>query len=388
MQVFKAYFKVIKKHRVSLLIYVIIFVAISLLITSQLYGNTPAQGFSAAKAYVAFYSDDTQSPLVDGIKGFLEKNAQIVNIPDDTEKIQDALFYEKVNYVVRVPAGFTLSFLNSETAELKTMSAPGTTSGIYMSYLLNKYLNLASFYQKNSPGLSEAEIVQSVGAAFENQTQVNLNTYSKPQVSGSMSYYFQYFGYCILALMMMGVTSVMMAFNEKDLSNRIQCSPLKPLSMNLQMLLGNSVFAIGVWAFLCALIFGLYNGTLDTGSLLLAVNALVFTIASLSIGFLCGKFIRSHQMQAAVVNTISLGICFLSGVFVEQELLGKTVLAISSFTPGYWYVKAIDEIRGLTEYTASSVAPVINSMLIQLGFAAAILIIALAVSKQRRRAAV
>jgi len=132
--------------------------------------------------------------------------------------------------------------------------------------------------------------------------------------------------------------------------------------------------------------FIMYGGvTLNEGTILLCLNALVFTFTALSIGFLAGKFIRSLGAQAAIANVVSLGMSFISGVFVDQELLGKTVLNIASFTPSYWYVKAVGDIRSTVEFSAQNVAPIVNSMLIQLGFAAALLIIALAVSKQRRR---
>lgn len=254
-----------------------------------------------------------------------------------------------------------------------------------MDYLVNKYLNTVGLYVKNMPGSPETRIVENAQKDLEISAAVDLNTYGKAADTNYLSYYFQFFAYPIMAILIWGVTSFMMAYNEPDFRNRNLCSPVKPLRMNLQIVLGNLTFALAVWAALLALIFLIHGSVaFDTGTVLLCLNALAFTLVSLSIGFLAGRLVRTHPAQAAVTNVISLGICFISGVFVEQALLGKTVLTISSFTPGYWYVKAVDDIRNLTVIDAQSIMPIVYSMLIQLGFAVAIMATALAVTKQRR----
>lgn len=387
MQVFKAYFKILKSRIVGIMIYFLVFIALALIITSALAGSGgTATAFTASKSYIAFYNMDQDSVFVDGMKDYLGKNASIVDIPDEPQRIQDALFYGQIVYVLRVPKGFTQDFLSGKSdITLERTSAAGSVSSVYMDSLVNKYLNAAALYVKYVPGITQSQIIQNADKDLAVQTDVTLNTYTKPSSTVSMSYYFQYFAYVILAVMLMGVTSFMMVFNEPELRNRNLCSPLKPSKMNFQIVLGNATFGFVAWAVLCAVVFLLYNkGTYDTGTVLLCLNALAFTIVGLAIGFLAGKFIKSHNVQAAVTNVISLGICFISGVFVNQELLGKTVLSIASFTPGYWYVKAVNDIRNMTAFNAQSIAPVIYSMLIQLGFALALIVIAMVVTKQKR----
>jgi ABC-2 type transport system permease protein len=119
--------------------------------------------------------------------------------------------------------------------------------------------------------------------------------------------------------------------------------------------------------------------------LLLYLNTLVFSITALSIAFLAGKFIKGYGAQSAVANVLSLGLSFISGIFVPQFLLGETVLKIASFTPTYWYIKAVEAIKDLSVYSFTNLKPVFADMLIQLAFAAACFIIALVASKQKRQ---
>jgi ABC-2 type transport system permease protein len=200
-----------------------------------------------------------------------------------------------------------------------------------------------------------------------------------------LSYYFSFSAYPLLAVLFMGVTAIMLIFNNTDLAKRNRCSPLTNFKMNMQLFLGNVTFALAVWMAVCTLNLLLYSrSAAGSGVVFLCLNALVFTVVCLSIGFLAGKYVKNGVVQSALANVISLGLSFISGVFVEQALLGSTVLKIASFTPAYWYVKATGSIRDLSEYSFASMTPIFTDMLIQLGFAAAFVTISLVASKQNR----
>lgn len=385
MQVFKAYFKIIKKHIIAITMYFMIFVVIAMIVTNAMSGLKTGE-FTETKTSIAFFNDDGDSALVDGLYGYLSESCNIVAIEDDTESVQDALFYEKVKCVLRVPKGFTERFMNGPgDANLLSTSGQVSAGTVNVELLVNKYLSTASLYVKNVPGISQSDIAANVESDLKLSAPVEVNDYNKPADSDRLSHYFRFHAYSILLIMIMGVTSIMMAFNKKDLANRNLCSPLSPTRMNLQLVAGNAAYALAVWAALCLVIFLLYGKFIfSIGVALLCLNSLVFTFAALSIAFLLGKLIKSGGAQAAITNVVSLGLCFLSGVFVEQAMLGKTVLTIASFTPAYWYVKAVEDIRTMVTLSAQNVAPVVYSMLIELGFAAVFIIIALVISKQKR----
>lgn len=115
--------------------------------------------------------------------------------------------------------------------------------------------------------------------------------------------------------------------------------------------------------------------------MLLMANALCYTFVCLGLGFFVGHTIKSQNAIHGAVNVVSLGMSFISGVFVPRELLGETVKRIASFTPTYWYVEAVNNISTLTNN--SSTLDILNSMLIQLGFAAAFLALGLAVARHK-----
>lgn len=385
MSVFKAYFKIIRRNMGMLLMYLGIFVAVSMIITGELRGRAITD-FAQARVDIAVLNEDGNEALAGGLAAYIGENATLVKVDDSSQAVQDALFYGNINYALRIPAGFSKAFMQGDgSVSLQKVASSGLDTGVSADFMVERYLRLAQLHAAGQPGATQQEIAEAVAKDIGERADVTVNLYGGSAQTNDLSYYFRYLAYCILAILIIGVTSCMMVLNDADLSNRTLCAPVPPLRMNLQLLLGNGTFALLVWAVCCAVSFAVYGSVpLNAGTLLLCVNALAVTLVALSIAFLAGKFIKDHGVQSAVSNVVSLGLSFLSGVFVEQELLGENILRFARFEPVYWYVKAADGIRNLSDYSFKSIAGVLNAILIQLGFAVVIFLVTLALSKQLR----
>jgi ABC-2 type transport system permease protein len=385
MQVYKAFFKIIYKNLAQMVIYVVVFILLAVTLTNT-YTNPVNTNFTETKINIAFINNDTDSKLVKGLKDYLSKNANIVNIPDNTQKLQDALFFRQVEYIVKVPKGFTDGLLSGKSVQLEKTTLPSSTSGIYMDSIINKYLNTAKTYTSNIKDLSDEQLISYVDKDLSQKTEVKVSS-SLSQVSKNekSACYFNYIAYSLFAILILGVCSVMMVFNNTDLKKRNLCSPVKLRDMNFQMILGNISFAILTWVLMIFTSFIMYGSYMFTpNGLLLLLNSFVFTLAALSISFLIGNIINSKSAMSAAANVFSLGTCFISGVFVPQVLLGKTVLKIASFTPTYWYVKSNNDIANMANFKMENLMPVFSNMLIVFGFAVAVLAVTLVVIKQKR----
>lgn len=385
MQVYKAFFKVILKNLNQIMIYVVVFIplAVGLANTNT---NPVETNFAETKVRIAFINYDTNSRLVEGLNNYLSKNTSIVNISDDTQKLQDALFFREVEYIVKVPKGFTESLFSGKAIQLEKAAVPGSTSGIYIDSVINKYLNTAKTYKDNMENLSDDELLSYVENDLAQKTEVKLNN-SVGEVSKSekSAFYFNYLAYSLFATLILGVCSVMIVFNNTDLKKRNLCTPVKLKSMNFQLILANLSYAVMAWFAMIITSLFMYGSYMFTGrGLLFLLNSLVFTFAALSISFLIGNVIKSKNAMSAAANVVALGTCFISGVFVPQALLGKSVLTLASFTPNYWYVKSNNIIASLINFNMENLAPIFLNMLIVIGFAVAVLTVTLVVIKQKR----
>lgn len=383
MQVFKVFFKIIKKNLGELSVYMMIFLILAVVLSSINTGSQYTE-FAQTKSKIAFVNYDENSVLAKGLRDYLNENAIIVDLKDDSKTLQDALFYRDIEYIVKIPKGFSEKFYNGEKAKIEITKVPDSISGVYMDNMIEKYLNTARIYVNNMKNISDDKLISNIQKDLSKAAEVNLS--STNTVKGNnFSYYYNYSAYSLSAILILGVCSVMLVFNKLDLKRRNLCSPIKNRSINLQLVFGNLVFAFGAWLIVVIVSAMLYKKDMFTISgMLMALNSFIFTIATLSISFLISNIVKSRPAMSAAANVVALGSSFISGVFVPQSLLGDKVLTIASFTPTYWYVKANNIISSLTQYDTQTLKPVFTNMLIVFTFAAAVLAIALVIMKQRK----
>jgi len=391
MQVFNAYFKVIKKNLPQIFIYLGIFLLLSILL-SNLNQSTSTTTFTQSKIKMALFNDDTlayqgDSDIVKGLKAYLAKNAKLVVIEDQVEKIQDALFFRNVEYIARIPAGFTSRFLKAEmNLQIEKSAVPGSTSAIYVDLLINKYINTAYTYLRVLPNISPKDLSRQVQADLLTTTDVALRSFDTyTGNTQSAVYYYNYLAYSLFAILILGISAFMIVFRNIDIKRRNLCSPVTMKSMNFQILLGNIVFALATYLILIGFSFVLYGkDMMNWNGALFCVNAFVFTLAAMSISFLISN-LATESSISAVTNVVTLGTCFLSGVFVPQQFLGDTVLTVASFTPTFWFVKANNTIGSMVNFSQENVSQVGGYMAVQVGFAIAVLIVTYFIIKKSRR---
>ena len=391
MKVFKVYFKIIKKNLPMLSIYIVIFMLFALILTISGAGGS-TNTFSETKSRVMIINKDSSSPLTDGLIAYITEKSDIVAPAKNEEAILDALFYEDAAYVLTIPQGFSEDFLSgSHSLTLGKQTTPNSTAGVQLDLLIEKYLNEFNLYVQakgitaaDEPSLKETAAL--VKADLQKETDVVWAGAAPKSSISKASYFFSYLPYSLLSIMILAISSIMQVFSKGDLKKRMQCAPTPATRINLELLLGNLCFAVVVWAFMM-IISLLLTGTSisDVRMQMMLLNAFVFTITALSLSFLLGHLIRGPGAQHSVANVIALGTSFISGVFVPQALLGETVKYVASFTPTYWYVTAVGDITALSSFSWSDTQPIYMGMLIQLAFAAAFLIVALVLGRQRKR---
>lgn len=385
MQVFKAYFKIIKKNLPQMLIYLGIFAGLSVAFSRMGVGQTVTE-FVNSKPNIAVFSSDGDTVLMRDFYSYLDEVANIIPIEDTRDARQDALFFRKVTYIISIPEGFTESLLNNGQLKIGREMVPDSYEATYTDYLITKYCNAVSTYAAFVPGMSQAQIAERVGEDLAQTSKVYLKTAdTKTESSNTSVYFFNYFAYSLFAIIMLGVSSFMITFQNTDLRRRNTSSPMSLRSMNLQLILGNTVFSMATWLILYTLAFLMYGKSLyNIGALYYAVNTIVYTLVCVSISFLVGNLTQSRGAQAAIVNVLSLGLSFISGVFVPQAMLGETVLGIARFTPTYWYVRANLLINEVDLTSAFSIRFMSGEIGMQLLFIVALFALSAVIIRRKR----
>ncbi len=386
MQVYKLCMKIIKKNLPSMIIYVVVFVSLSLIVSLATVSEQKKDtSFSPVKRDMAFISEES-SPLIDGLKTELGKIANFVELPDETEALQDALYFRSVNYILRVPKGFTESFMKGEEIQLKKTIVPNSVSNVYIDLSINKYFNTARLYVNHMGDITQESLAQHLKSDLSISTPVEVKTTTaKPSDQAYANYFFNYMSYTIMSVLILGMSTLMLVFNKPDVKRRNACSPFSTYKMNIEFILAILMFTFVTWLITIVLcLFINFKNSFNLNTVYFLINSLVFAICAASISYFIGSLVKSRNAVSAISNIASLGPCFISGVFVSQELLGDTVLKIASFTPTYWYVKANNQIAALTQFDFTHLKSILSYILIEIGFAVAFFAVALVIGKKKR----
>lgn len=365
MQVFKVSMKILKRNYPSILIYVVIFLGLSLLFAVQ--SNQQEEEYSSfdtVKTNVAIFQEE-DTPLVRGFIENLKETSNIVEVEDKPDIISDALYFRMVTYVIRIPEGFTESFMNGEEVRLMKQTIPDNITNIYTELSVDSYFNTARSYLSVQNDLTEEELVEKTAAALSKETPVDVKSYGMPEGESYSKFYFNYLSYSMVSILVLGTSIIMLVWKDLDLFRRTEVSPLTRQSINLQKYLALGVFTLFTWAVLSFAFFLVNRGAaLDQKMMLHLLNSLVFAFTAMGMSFLVGTFLKSRNAISAVSNVIALGPSFISGVFVPQEFLGDNVLTLAKVTPTYWYVTANNIISSLSGFSGDPLNTIYQYMII------------------------
>lgn len=380
MTVFNLYFKILKKYRKSIAIPIFICLAISLNFIQVNQDSSSSSHYTETKTPTAIISQE-DSPLVEGLKQYLSDYAAF--IPMEKEEVKDALFFRQVEYVIFIPSGFYEQFMKGEDVTLSKQAIEQSFGSVKMDNRIETYLNTWQAYHQAIPELSAKELEEKTTSVLSEQ--VNVSTIqSESDNSKRMNRYYNISEYSTLCSLISGMVIVLHVLNKTDLKKRMLCSPMKAKHRNVQLVLANFIFAFAIFLINVVVAMVLYKqAVFSPYGFWLSANLFVFTITTMCIGLLIAELISSREAQTAVTNVVALSMCFLSGAFVPQELMGESVRNLAKFTPGYWFVEANDRLSEFNSFSYTHMKEIFQNFAIVLCFGIAFLSVSLLIGKQK-----
>ncbi len=384
MQAFKSYLKILNHNKGGIIIYVIIFMVITVLFSS-IGKDSTATGFAMTQLDVAVIDRDN-TDASKGLTNYIGSIHNIVDIDDTKESMQDNLFYRNVNYILIIPEGYGEQLSQGNIDEIiNNVKVPNSFEGIFVDRQVDQYLKTMVSYVKSGYDTKEALSLTTDNLKVETTvSMLEENTSSEDSGTDPIFFYYQYMAYVLLCITIVGLGPILMVFNKPDLKKRIDVSALNLKTKNRQLITFSIVFSIALWSIfviLSGILFG--KSIFTTTGLFCMCNSLIFSFICLAITYLITMIFKSLNSISSVSNVLGLGMSFLCGVFVPQEVMAPSVLNASRILPAYWYIHAHNTI---VKYIGSSsqIRTILADFGIQLGFAVALLAICLMVSKMKR----
>ena len=368
--------KVMRKRLPSAMIYIIVFVVISIIVTNA---STKDNKFEVTKLDICVFDED-DTPESRALIDFIGKSNDIDEIENDRDTIIDSLYYKRVNYALIIKKGYAERLAAGDTADLfGSYHIDENYSVVYMGQLLNEYTTSVKAYLTMGRTLDEA--ISSAEEALSQNTEVDMLRMDKggsSHFSVDFAGYFQYMPYILIAAVFTVVCQVLVTMNNKDIRYRTNCSCIAPSKYTFQMFMGSAVFVLAVWLLLIV-IGAILNKEMYTGRAWYAVlNSFIFSVVVTAISVFISSFEPKENVLNLITQVLSIGMSFLCGIFIPMEVLSDRVLAVARFLPAYWYVRANNMIADIEPFNRSSV---IQCLLIEAGFAVMLILLALLVRK-------
>ena len=377
MQVFKLFFKIAKTKWLATLV----FLGIFLLILNFTNVGGGADTFSTSKMALTIYDHDN-TDASKKLREYLGKDNIIVDIEDDKDKLIDALYATSTNYVITINEGYADRLAKGETEGLfSTRYLHDSYTNKLADSTLDTYVSTVKAYMAG--GMEFGKAIDSAAEALSEKTEVTFETFSDKVGNTKAASFFNYLPYALLSIIVSVLCPVIVAMNKKEVGFRTKCSSIKTSSISAQTIAASGIFVFFIWIFLMIIGVG-KNGGMFSGNIWYGVlNSASFTLVSVSIALLFSELGVKENVLAFVTQVLGLGMAFLCGMFVPQEMLSSGVLGAARFLPAYWYVRANDMICGLSTdpFKTSTVMMCIG---IQVLFAAAIFAVSLIVKKNKK----
>jgi ABC-2 type transport system permease protein len=307
----------------------------------------------------------------------------VTTAADDREKLAEQLYYGKQDVVLRIETGFSNKAENG-TSAINLTQSPGSYDGTYLKQQINRFLSGVLFY--HSLGYSISDSAKRVTAQTESRvTLENIN--GNGGTTANYVWLFRYFPYLFIAALGVTLGKILVTFRQRNIKNRMLAAPLSLARQNAEIILAFLLLGTALYIISTLAAFLLYGKDLYTSSNLgyYLLNSYVDLLTALEIAFLIGLLVKKDTAVDMFITPLSLGICFLCGVFVPQNILSTPVKTVASFFPMYWYEKVNDLLGDYADISGAIGKQVWQGISIQVLFVFALAGIGMAIARYQQQ---
>lgn len=381
MTVFKTFFRIVNKLKPTIILYtalLIIFGAVNMK-TSDNNIN-----FVNSKPDILIINQDVNKGLTKNLIDYMKKNSNIVKVENNEEKINDALFYREVSYVIYIPKDYRKNVLLGKNPKLDIKKTDEYDAHL-SEMMLKRYIKLQNIYNKEAG--SEDELITLINDNINDDVNIKITSKVDTSKTYNIAYYFNFASYSILAIIIYIVCLVLCSFKEESISKRINISSINYKSHNNKILLASIIFSSIVW-----LLFVIIGVTIvgdimfSIRGLISIINSFIFTFCALTLSILISSLTNNKNAISGIVNVIALGSAFLCGAFVPAEYLPNSVLNFAHILPAYYYINSNDVLKNIDVINISSMHPIIINMIIIIMFSILFIILNNVVTRKKRKA--
>ena len=379
MIVFSTFWRIVKKYKGTILLYTVMLIMFGGI---NLTSNSTNDMFTPTKPNIFIVNKDSNMGLTKNLINYLKKNTNVVSLEDDEEKINDALFYRDISYVIYIPKNYSKDVLDKKDVTIDIKSSKDYTSSL-TEMMLDKYLNV----QSNLVNITnnQDELVNMINNTLDVNSEVVVSSKLDNSYLNRVSRYFNFGSYSLLAVIIFIVTLVINSFKENTINKRIIVSSFNYKKHNSLLMLSSFVYSLIVWVLFSLLsVILLGKDMISLRGILYFVNTFMFVMPILSFGILISTLVNNKDSIGGIVNVVSLGSAFLCGAFIPTEYLPKIVLSIAHVFPAYYFIDSNNLLSSMEIMNFSNLTPVFINYFVLIIFMLIFIVVNNYVLKKKR----
>lgn len=380
MTVFKTFLKILNKNKFIIILYTLflIFFGGFNMQTSESNIN-----FVASKPDIMIVNYDEEKGITKDLIKYIEENSNVVDLKNNEDAINDALFYRDVNYVIYIPKNYNKDFMDGKNPEIEIKST-GDYQSSFAEMLLSRYIKVANIYQKSIN--SEEELISKINETLSKKSEVEITSKLDTNILSKATFYYNFANYSIMACLIYVICLILASFKDIKIQKRTIISSTNYKTLNRQLLLSNSLFSIILWMIYVVLSFILVGDIMfSIHGIFYLINSFVFTICATTIALFIGNIVSNKNAISGIVNVIALGSSFLCGAFVPMEWLPEGIIKIAHILPSYYYISNNEILKTLEIINFNTIKPILLNVIIILSFSIIFIILTNIVSKRKQK---
>lgn len=377
MTVFKAYIKVLKTYKVSIIMYS----ALLILFGTLAFQTSKTQtNFEVKKPNITIINEDKKIGLTLNLIDYLKNTTNIVDIKE--EEINDALFFRDVDYVIYIPINYREDILDGKNPPIKVKGSGNYNSSL-AEMILTRYLKISDIYKRGLE--NEKDIINKINETINSQIEIELKSKVDNNELTKATIYYNFANYSILAGIIYVVCMILSSFNKKTIKNRTSISSMSLKKYNQKLLMSNGFFALFLWLVYVIVSFILVGKIMfSISGLIYIINSFIFSLSVLSLAFVIGNISINKNAINGIVNVLALGSSFLCGAFVPSEYLPDFVLKIAHVFPSYYFINTNDKIKLIETFNFETLKPIFINFGILIMFIIIFIVITNIITNNRR----
>ena len=402
MQLYKNFFKLVKSYKVAIIIaslIMLVYGASMIFSAPYIVGKNEKSATEKSVDYGklgVLFRDKDGSELSAGIRTMIDKYGDVEDDNTSSEEtINDILYFSISDFFVEVPQGFQEKIDAGEEISLN-YSSHSQVSGRTFSFVndIDSFVNTYRSYR--AMGMDPQDAVAKALDVTVSDVTFGVVTENKEVKHTDEHEYatymiLNYFCFICLWIMGMSIASAIIAANKKEVSARIEASPVKPGKKTWSQMAGLMTCAVALVLIYTVFSF-IYAGNTDMMrkyGWVVVLNLITTTFYISGFALLISNFRLSAGTLSLICNAAGLSMSFLCGIFVPFYLMSSTVQTIAHFLPFFWSGKILNTIyAGSGMNYTFSVGNIFASLGVQVLFGLAFVMIAFVIKKAKQGKAV